>query len=216
MLYQSHNVVHVQIQNDYSKFAQPVLLKPIEYHTSPLCRVFYPSPRSKRLTKLLSPITVLSRISLGDIPMVRPLDKTVIPRCQRSAQERTSPVNPVIVRERQAGDTGPERARWIQRRARVAHARDLGDEKRQSDADGRNEGILGLLGREHQDREDKNAGEERFNEETLHFARVGAEGGINVGDVAGEHGGDEASRSHAAEDLDRDEDYAADYGELVC
>ena len=73
----------------------------------------------------------------------------------------------MVAREVSVHDAGPEGAHGVQAAASVEDAHQLGDEEGEADADGGEEGGFGFLGREHEDGDDEEGGQEHFEEEAL-------------------------------------------------
>lgn len=82
--------------------------------------------------------------------------------------------------------------------------------KRQSDSDGREEGILAFFRGKHEHNEDKLHGQEHFDEDALRDGDTWGECRVDGLDVAGEHATDEARGAHRGGKLRREEDEAAD------
>ena len=76
------------------------------------------------------------------------------PRRKQRSQHRPQEVNPEVAREIRCCDARPETASRVHGGAGVVDAGDLDDEEREADADGRDEGVFGLFGGKHEDRED--------------------------------------------------------------
>lgn len=76
------------------------------------------------------------------------------PSCKQRAQYRPHKVYPEITGEVCGCHARPEAAGWVHGGAGVVDAGDLDDEEREADADGRDEGVFGLFGGEHEDCED--------------------------------------------------------------
>ena len=76
------------------------------------------------------------------------------PSGKQRTQHRSQPVDPVIPCERRSSHARAEATRWVHGCAGVVDASDLDDEQREADADGRDEGVFGLLSGEHEDCED--------------------------------------------------------------
>jgi hypothetical protein len=117
-----------------------------QHYITPSHPSHYPSPPSlnphSRLRALL-PLLVLLRIII--LPRVRDLilqnlDELVKHDRQDRSNSRPSPVDPVLRVERARNDARPEAACGVERAACVVDADELGDEEREADADGGNEG----------------------------------------------------------------------------
>jgi hypothetical protein len=79
------------------------------------------------------------------------LNKVIKPRRHQRAQNRPQPVDPVVPSKMRARHARPKGARGVDAAARVVYACELDDEQGEADADGRDEGVFGLFGGEHQD-----------------------------------------------------------------
>lgn len=66
----------------------------------------------------------------------------------------------MIPRERRSSHAGAEATRRVHGGASVIDAGDLDDKEREADADGREEGVFGFFGGEHEDCEDEVGGQE--------------------------------------------------------
>ena len=100
---------------------------------------------------------VLARIRLL---VVEELDEVIVARGQQRTKGGPDPVDPMIALEVRRHYAGPEGAGRVERGSGVVDAGNLGYEKRETDADGRDEGVFGFLRGEHEDGEDEEGAEE--------------------------------------------------------
>lgn len=84
------------------------------------------------------------------ILIIEKLDKVVEPSRYNSSHHRTEPVNPVIAWKIRRNHARAKGARRVHRCAGIIYASYVNDEKREADADGCDEGVFGLFGREHE------------------------------------------------------------------
>ncbi|KAI4865116.1 hypothetical protein F4820DRAFT_308465 [Hypoxylon rubiginosum] len=84
--------------------------------------------------------------------------------------------------------------------------RNLYDEKGQSDTDRRYEGVLGLLGREHEDHEDEVRGEEHLGEDALREVHARCQSRIQVCNIARKHDSHHDARAHTRYQLRWDQE----------
>ena len=136
-------------------------------------------PRARLLPLLRRSLTlidsILTRVGLLIIHQLREL---VVPGRETGTHEWPQPVDPVITREISVDDAGSKRAHGVQATAGVEDAHQLRYEEGETDANGGEEGSLGFLGREHEDGDDEEGGQEHFEEEALSGGGAVGEGGI--------------------------------------
>lgn len=141
-------------------------------------------------------VAVLSWVGAFVVPK---LDKSIVTRCQEGAEEGPKPVDPMVVWEVPVNDTGPERSGWVEGAAGKVHTclstlvvtkpggkiqdeiytSEFGDKQGQADADWRQKGCFGLLGRQHQHGNEQLGGQEHFDEQALSDRGAVAEDGVN-------------------------------------
>lgn len=92
------------------------------------------------------------------------------------------------------------------------HTSKLGDEQGQTDTNGRQEGRLGLLGRQHQDGDEQFGGQEHLDEQALRGRGAVVEHRLDD-KRAGEEGGDDGGGDDAGDHLRDEEEEASDPGE---
>lgn len=102
--------------------------------------------------------------------------------------------------------------RRIERATGEVDSDELGDEKRETDADRGDERALMLLGRKHEDGEDQFGGEEHLDEKTLHDRGATTKRGLD-GERAGKHAGDEGGGRHASKKLDDEQQDTSEPGQ---
>lgn len=106
--------------------------------------------------------------------------------CQQRTDERSNPINPMIGVELSYG-ARCETASGVKRPTSVVDGYKLGDEEREADTEGSDEGSSVLLGCEHEDGEDQLRGADGFDKDTLGFGGAYCEGRADVKDGREEH-----------------------------
>lgn len=114
-------------------------------------------------------------------------------------------VNPMLPVENTRDHTRPKTPRWVQRASRVEDTYQLGNEERQADAHGCDEGGFVLLLGKHEDGEDQLGGEYGLDEDATHDGRRGRERGAHV-EFSGEHDFDQERSEDGAGKLGYDEE----------
>lgn len=151
--------------------------------------------RQRRVNSLLH-IVVLSRI--GSL-VLKPLEQGVNQEGQEGTCKGANPVDPVVVYKTD-NDSRTERPRRVDRSAGPIGSRDVRNEDRDTDANGRKERRAMLLDGEEVDRQDELRGQEHLDEEALGYSGTAAQ---SVGDAerAGEDSVYHGSGSDASEQL---------------
>lgn len=155
------NAIHFRLNAENAANTRRPMLGTRHHKPFILLHLAFPSRPPTRTCTLNPCIRLSLRVIL---PWVRvfvahELDEMVVTTRNKCAQDWTYPVYPVIMLEVPAGHTGPKRARRVQAAARVVDASNLGDEEREANANGSDEGVFALFGREHQDCVDEPGGE---------------------------------------------------------
>lgn len=107
------------------------------------------------------------------------LHQPIKPRGDDRPQARPDPVDPVIAVEAGQHDARPKTPRRVQAGAREVRARQHGDEQRQAEPDGRDEGGPLLLDGQEKHGEDEEDGQEHLDEDALRDRGAAAEGGAH-------------------------------------
>ena len=132
--------------------------------------------------------------------VIHELDELVVSGREAGSHRGPEPVDPVIAGEIAVHDAGAERADGVQAAAGVVDAQELGDEQAETDADGGEEGGFGFLGREHEDRDDQEGGEEHLDEQALRGGRSGCEHRVDD-HRAGQEDVDDGGSADGGQDL---------------
>jgi hypothetical protein len=111
------------------------------------------------LSKIRAWLTSLAILTRVDVLVVEKLDEVVEPGCQYSAHRRSKPVDPMVSGKARRRHARSEGTSWVHGSSSVVHTRDFHDEEREANPNRRNEGVLGLLGGEHEDGEYQVGGE---------------------------------------------------------
>ena len=112
--------------------------------------------------------------------VLQELEDLVEAHRNQSSDKRTDPVDPVLRLELGCNYAWPQAARRVEAAARVVHAAQFGNEKREPDAHRSNKGSPVLLRGQHEDREHELERENRFDEDTLNQADARGERSADV------------------------------------